>query len=46
MSVLQGAVLIMMEPIILGCFVGKLLIIKAVHSASMFFDINGDMDFL
>ena len=43
---LQGAVLIMMEPIVLGCVFGKLLIIKAVHSASRFFDINGDVDFL
>ena len=45
-SVLQGAVLIMMKPIILGCVVGKLLIIKAVHSASSFSTINGDADLL
>ena len=43
---LQGAVLIMMEPIIVGCVVGKLLTIKAVHSASRFFAINGDADLL
>ena len=36
LSVLQGAVLITMEPIILGCVVGKLLTIKAVNLASRF----------
>ena len=45
-SVLQGAVLIMMKLIILGCVVRKLLIIKAVHSASSFYAINGDADLL
>ena len=45
-SVLQGSVLIMMEQIILGCVIGKLLTIKAVHSASRFFSINSDADFL
>ena len=34
----------MMEPIILGCVVGKLLTIKAVHSTSRFFAINGNAD--
>ena len=41
---LQGAVLIMMDPIILGCVVVKSLTIKAVHSASRFFAINNDAD--
>ena len=45
-SVLQGKVLIMMETIILGCVVEKLLTIKAVHLASRFFAINGDADLL
>ena len=36
-SVLQGALIIMMEPIILVCLVGKLLTIKEVYSASRFF---------
>ena len=45
-SVLQGSVLIMMEPIILGCVVGKSLTIKAVHLESRFFAINGDAYFL
>ena len=44
--VLQGAVLIMMEPIILGCVVGKSFTIKVVHSASRFFAINGSADLL
>ena len=44
--VLQGAVLITMEPIILGCVVGKSLTIKAVHPASRFFAINDDADLL
>ena len=45
-SVLQGAVLIMMKPIILGRAVGKSLTIKAVHSASRFLAIKGDADLL
>ena len=44
--VLQGAVLITAEPIILGYVVGKTLTIKAVHSTSRFFVINGDADLL
>ena len=44
--VLQGAVLIMMEPITLVCVIGKFLTIKAVHPASRFFSINGDTDLL
>ena len=43
---LQGAVLIMMEPIGLGCVFGKLLIIKAVHLASSFYTININADLL
>ena len=43
-SVLQRSVLIMMEPIILGCVVVKSITIKAIHSASRFFAINGDAD--
>ena len=45
-SVLQGVVLIMMKPIILGRAVGKSLTIKAVHSASRFLAIKGDADLL
>ena len=45
-SVLQGAVLIMMETVILGCVVENLLTIKAEHSVSRFFAINGDADLL
>ena len=43
---LQEAVLIMMEPIVLGCVFGKLLIIKAVHLASSFYTININADLL
>ena len=45
-SVLQGTVLIMMDPIILGCVVGRLLTIKALNLASRFFSINGNADLL
>ena len=43
---IQYAVLIMIEPITLGCVVRESLTIKAVHSASRFFSINGDADLL
>ena len=45
-SVIQGAVLIMMETIILGRVIRNLRTIKAVHLASRFFAINGNADLL
>ena len=45
-SVPQGTVLIMMDPIVLGCVFVKLPTIKAVNSTSRFFASKEDADFL
>ena len=45
-SVLQGAAIIIIGIIILGCVIGRLLTIKTVHLASRFFAINGNADLL
>ena len=45
-DVLRAAILMSLEPVVMGCIVGKSLTIKAFHSASKFFAINGDVDLL